>query len=50
MIYSTTLGFRYLCRSHNGVNIYESPQRFRSRFDAKKEIRRRFPEAKVVFS
>jgi len=50
LIYSASLGFQYTCRSHEGVNIYDSPRFFRSRFEAKKEIRRRFPTAKVVFT
>jgi len=50
LIHAGAMGFRYTCRSHEGVNIYDSPRFFRSRFEAKKEIRRRFPDAKVLFS
>lgn len=50
LIFPGALGFRYSCRGHDGVTIYDSPRSFRSRFDAKKEIRRRFPHVKVLFS
>ena len=48
-VYISSMGFRYTCRNEEGMVIYDSPQTFRSRFDARKAIKRSWPDAKVSF-
>lgn len=46
-VYTGAYGFRYSCRDAEGKVIYEAPRGFRSRFDAREEIKKRWPEAKI---
>ena len=48
-VYMSPMGFRYTCRDEEGKVIYEGPQGYRSRFDARKAVKKRWPEAKVSF-
>lgn len=47
LIYSGAYGFRYSCRDADGKVIYEAPHAFRSRYDAREQIKQRWPEAKI---
>lgn len=46
-VYAGAYGFRYSCRDESGKVIYESPQAFRSRYDAREQIKKRWPDAKI---
>lgn len=48
-VYATSMGFRYTCRDEDGKVIYEGPQPYRSRYDARKAVKSSWPEAKVSF-
>ena len=49
-VYSNPRGFFYTCRNREGQIVYESPLPFRSRWDIRKQVKQRWPGAKVVFS
>lgn len=48
-VYPGAYGFRYTCRDHSQKVIYDSPYSFRSRYDARDEINRYWPKARVSF-
>lgn len=48
-VYAGAYGFRYTLRGRDGTVIYDSPTFFRSRYDARKEINRLWPDAPVSF-
>ena len=48
-VYISSMGFRYTCRNEDGMVIWDSPAAYRSRFDARKAIKRSWPDAKVSF-
>lgn len=47
LIYSGAYGFRYSLRDADGKVLYEAPRAFRSRYDAREEVKRRWPQAKI---
>ena len=53
-VYRSQLGFRYNGRNKEGRIIYEKPPNaagaLRSRFDVQKEVRRRWPGVRIVYS
>lgn len=48
-VYPGFLGFRFTCRDHEGKVIYDSPNGYKSRYQARDEIKRLWPQAKVSF-
>ena len=49
-IYRSQIGFRYNGRNEEGRIIYEKTQDFRSRFDVKREVMKRWPKARITYS
>ena len=49
VVYPGWGGFRYTCRDSNNKVVYDSPMPFRSRRDAREQIRTYWPEARVDF-
>ena len=47
LIYSGAYGFRYSLRDADGKVIYEAPHPFRSRYHAREEIKKRWPQARI---
>lgn len=47
LVYSGAYGFRYSLRDADGKVIYEAPHPYRSRYDAREEIKKRWPQAKI---
>lgn len=47
LIYTGAYGFRFSCRDADGKVIYEAPHAFRSRFHAREEVKKRWPQAKI---
>ena len=48
-VYPGSYGFRYTCRGYDNKVIYDSRYAFRSRHDARDEIKRLWPKARVSF-
>lgn len=49
-VYRSQIGFRYNARNEEGRIIYEPARDYRSRFDLQKEVRRRWPGVRIVYS
>ena len=48
-VYPGAYGFRYTCRGHDRRVLYDSPRAFKSRYTARDEIKKRWPQARVSF-
>jgi hypothetical protein len=48
-IYGAPDGFRYTCRNAEGMVVWDSTRPYRSRFDARKVVKKSWPDARVTF-